>query len=43
MEPKFMDFLREDKNWEIEGEDETGSTVSKSVVKKKSLDEECCG
>lgn len=43
MEPKFMEFLRDDKNWEIEGEDEMGKTMSMEVIKKKSLDEECCG
>lgn len=43
MEPKFMKFLRDDKNWEIEGEDEMGKMISMDVTKKKSLDEECCG
>lgn len=42
MEQKFVDFLRDEKNWEIEGEDEEGKTVSFDVPEgRKSA--ECCG
>lgn len=43
MEPTFISFLRDDKNWEIEGEDEYGKTMTTEISKTKSLDEECCG
>lgn len=42
MEPKFIEFLRNDDNWEIEGEDENGNKVVKEVSPgRKSA--ECCG
>lgn len=42
MEPKFAEFLRNDDNWEMEGEDEAGETVKYSTPSgRKSA--ECCG
>ena len=42
MEPKFIEFLRDDSNWEIEGEDENGKTATIEVpAGRKSA--ECCG
>lgn len=42
MEPKFAEFLRDDNNWEMEGEDEDGETVKFEIPSgRKSA--ECCG
>jgi hypothetical protein len=42
MEPKFSEFLRDDSNWEMEGEDEEGETVKFEIPSgRKSA--ECCG
>jgi hypothetical protein len=42
MEPKFSEFLRDDKNWEMEGEDENGETMKFEIPEgRKSA--ECCG
>jgi hypothetical protein len=42
MEPKFIEFLRDDSNWEMEGEDENGKkTVVEIPAGRKSA--ECCG
>jgi hypothetical protein len=45
MEKGFADFLRNEQNWEIEGEDENGNVKSLpfSSVNRKSLEDECCG
>jgi hypothetical protein len=43
MEPGFTKFIQDDKNWQIEGDDETGKKVYSSVTMTKLLDEECCG
>lgn len=43
MEQKFMEFLRDENNWEQVGEDETGKEKRMPRVKRKSLEEECCG
>lgn len=41
MEPKFIEFLRNDDNWEVEGDDEEGNKVVREVSpKRKSA--ECC-
>ena len=42
MEPKFAEFLRNDDNWEMEGEDETGETVKYSTPSERKS-AECCG
>ena len=42
MEPKFIEFLRDDSNWEIEGDDENGEKTTIDVpAGRKSA--ECCG
>ena len=42
MEPKFIEFLRNDDNWEVEGEDDDGKKVVMDVSpERKSA--ECCG
>jgi hypothetical protein len=42
MEPKFAEFLRDENNWEMEGENEDGETVKYSIpAERKSA--ECCG
>jgi hypothetical protein len=42
MEPKFAELLRDDNNWEMEGEDEKGETVKFEIPSgRKSA--ECCG
>lgn len=43
MEGDFVKYLRDDENWEIEGEGEDDKPMVVMVVKKKSLQEECCG
>lgn len=43
MEKEFVDTLRDDSNWEIVGEDESGNEKLFPITKKKSLMEECCG
>jgi len=41
MEPKFIEFLRNDDNWEVEGDDEEGNKVVREISpKRKSA--ECC-
>lgn len=42
MEPDFAKYLRDDENWQVEGEDDTGSAVYSKVNKTKSLEQECC-
>lgn len=42
MEPEFVEFLRDNKNWQIEGEDENGSKAY-SVVTETKDDGDCCG
>ena len=43
MEPKFIKFLQDDNNWQIEGEDENGKKAYSVVIRTASLEEECCG
>jgi hypothetical protein len=43
MEKDFVTFLRNDKNWQIEGEDESGKKSFSQVLKTSSLEDECCG
>jgi len=43
MEKNFTDFIRDDKNWQIEGEDEYGKKVFSQILKTSSLEDECCG
>lgn len=43
MEKEFISYLRDDENWQIEGEDEMGKKVYSTVIRSKSLEEECCG
>ena len=43
MEDSFCKMLRDDKNWEISGEDENGQEKSMPYENTKSLEEECCG
>jgi hypothetical protein len=42
MEKSFADFLRDEENWEIEGEDMNGNTKSFpfTSIERKS---DCCG
>lgn len=42
MEEKFIDFLRQEQNWEQIGENGLGEEVAMDRIKVKSLDEECC-
>lgn len=43
MEKKFIEYLRDDKNWEQVGEDADGEIKSAPRIKTKSLEEDCCG
>lgn len=43
MEKEFISYLRDDENWQIEGEDDMGKKVYSSIVRSKSLEDECCG
>ena len=43
MEKDFTYFIRDDKNWQIEGEDEYGKKVFSQILKTSSLEDECCG
>ena len=43
MEKDFAEFLRNDDNWQIEGEDESGKKVYSPLNRTKSLEDECCG
>jgi hypothetical protein len=43
MEPKFIKFLQDENNWQIEGEDENGKKAYSVVIRTTSLEEECCG
>jgi len=43
MEKKFVDFLRDENNWEQVGEDDSGNKKTIPRIKQKSLEEECCG
>jgi hypothetical protein len=43
MEPKFIKFLQDENNWQIEGEDENGKKAYSVVIRTASLEEECCG
>ncbi len=43
MESEFVKFLRDNKNWQIEGEDEMGKKVYSPVLSTKSDESECCG
>jgi hypothetical protein len=43
MEPEFVKFLRNDANWQVEGEDENGQKAYSPVLKTKSGEEDCCG
>lgn len=43
MESKFIDFLRDENNWEQVGEDETGNIKAMPRIESKSLEQECCG
>jgi hypothetical protein len=43
MEEKFVDFLRDEKNWEQVGDDDSGNEKTMPRIKQKSLEEECCG
>jgi hypothetical protein len=43
MEKKFIDYLRNDDNWEQVGEGNNGEMKSSPRIKTKSLEEECCG
>lgn len=43
MEDSFCKMLRDNKNWEISGEDENGQEKSMPYESTKSLEEECCG
>jgi hypothetical protein len=42
MEEKFVDFLRDEKNWEQVGDDDSGNEKTMPRIKQKSLEEECC-
>ena len=42
MEEDFVKYLRDDENWEIEGEDEKGNKKSVSVSPLRKMSE-CCG
>lgn len=42
MEQKFINFLRDDNNWEQIGEDENGKIKSMPRIESKSLEQECC-
>ena len=42
MEQKFADYLRDDRNWEIEGEDENGEVKSVQMT-AENKSSECCG
>lgn len=42
MEEKFVDFLRDENNWEQVGEDDSGNKKTMPRIKQKSLEEECC-
>ena len=43
MEPEFVKYLRNNKNWQIEGEDELGTKVYSPINETKSAESECCG
>lgn len=43
MEKEFASFLRDDENWQIEGDSSSGMKMFGPLIKKKSLNDECCG
>lgn len=43
MEPDFVKFINDDKNWQIEGENEAGTKVYSAFIRSKSDEENCCG
>jgi hypothetical protein len=43
MEPDFIKFIGDDKNWQIEGENESGTKVYSAFISSKSDEENCCG
>lgn len=43
MEKDFVKYLRDDENWQVEGDDDMGNIVYSRINKTKSLEEECCG
>lgn len=43
MEPAFAGAIRDNHNWEVHGDDESGSRVVVTITVQKSLEEECCG
>lgn len=43
MEPEFVKYLRDDKNWEFVGEDDNGNEIQIQKMKSKSIEDECCG
>lgn len=42
MEKDFVKYLRDDNNWQVEGDDNMGNIVYSPINKTKSLQEECC-
>lgn len=43
MEQEFVKFLRNDDNWQVEGQDSSGKTAYSPVLRTKSIEDECCG
>lgn len=43
MEPEFVKFIGDDKNWQIEGEDASGEKMYGPFIRSKSLEDACCG
>lgn len=43
MEPEFVKYLRDNKNWVLEGEEPSGQKMVMDIDETKSLQEECCG
>ncbi len=43
MEPDFVKFISDDKNWQIVGENADGVKVYSEYIRTKSAEEDCCG
>lgn len=43
MEPEFVKFVGDDKNWQVEGEDISGKKMYAPFIRSKSLEDACCG
>lgn len=43
LEPEFVKYISDDKNWQIVGENDSGMKVYSSYVRTKSAEEDCCG